>query len=190
MFVPKIPLVACFGEEDPRTWFSEKPVIAIDDEGVPWVVSTTAEKRLVPATKFSNYRALRQVNHDHASEVIPAHAGWRAIYGCMCHVDGGGEEIELTVLPIAAWKRSEGASLIPLVPNSVDYGVSEGSARGRSTIDDPLEHSAEHLIAIFGPGEELPPNDVLLKVAAEELAQRDGTLQPAQSSQESTTPAS
>ena len=187
MFVPKIPLIACFGdEEDPRTWVSEKPVIAIDDEGVPWVVSTKAGRALVPATQFSNYRSLRQVNDDHASEVIAAHAGWRAIYACSCHVDGGGVEVELTVLPIAAWKRGEGASLIPLVPNSVDYGISEGSARGRAMIDDPLEHSAEHLIAIFGPGEELPPNNVLMEVATEELAKREGARPPpAQRSQQS-----
>jgi len=173
MFVPKIPLIACFGEEDPRTWFSEKPVIAIDDDGVPWVVSTEARKKLVPATQFSNYRALRQARHDPGAEIIPAHEGWRAIYACMCQNDDGSEEVELTTLPIAAWKRGEGESLVPLVPSSIDYGVSPGSARGRTMIDDPHEHSAEHLIAIFGPGEELPPNDVLSKVAAEDLAKDD-----------------
>ena len=172
MFVPKIPLVACFGEneDDPTTWFSEKPVIAIDDDGVPWVVSTKARKALVPATQFTDYRALRQVRHDQGEEILPAQAGWRAIYACMCHNDDGSKEVELTTLPIAAWKRGEGSSLHPLVPSCVDYGISQGSARGRTMIDDPVEHSAEHLIAIFGPDEELPPNEALRSAATEVLS--------------------
>lgn len=170
MFVPKIPLVAVFGDGKPNTWH-EKAVIAIDDNGDPWVVATDGKRGLVRASHFSNYQELRVVGGDARyafDEIVPAHAGWRAAYACECFGEDNSRSVEINILPVAAWKRVDG-SLIPLVPACVSHGISEGSVWGRSIVDDPQTFASEKLLAIFGPGEELPDNAKFVEMAMEDL---------------------
>lgn len=172
MFVPKIPLVAFFGEgKDRRTWH-QKAVIAVDDEGTPWVIASDGRRALVPATTFSNYREVHAEGDDvHRAEIIPAHEGWRAVFVSECLNES---IIDINILPIAAWKYDCGG-LVPLVPHDMNYAISpdaETSVRGRARIDDARD-DGELLLAIYGPGETIPAQDHLLKVAAEELAKHN-----------------
>lgn len=139
---PAPPGVSAYYEEElgnGKTILTDYPVVAFDDEGVPYYVSSGARdsKTLVRADRWTNYLGVGMARNDPIIGVVPGQ-GWKVVYKFE-------EDDEETIVPVVAWTIDSGGNCKPRTSP-----LFELNAPDADTWFDPREDDA--FVRMIAPG--------------------------------------